>query len=132
MPKIARRRLAREIVRIIAQKPSYASTLLRQVAAYLLQTRQASQSHLLVADIADELLRTKGVLSAEVTTAFGLSNATRQQLTDLLIKSTGATSVELNEQTDASLIGGVVVRTSQLELDASVKRQLMQMAGGIK
>lgn len=132
MAKIARRRLAREVVRLLNEQPARKTELLQQVAAYLIETKQAHQAHLLLADIADELLQTQGSLSADVSTAFGLSQGSRQAIIDLLTRATGAKTVELNEHRDTSLIGGVVVRTSQLELDASVKRQLTQLAGGMK
>lgn len=49
----------------------------------------------------------------------------------MLKKATGAQNVELSETVEPELIGGVVIRTPQLELDASVKRRLTQIAGGI-
>lgn len=130
MAKISRRRLAREVVRLLQEQPNRQKELLQQTAAYLLQTKQAGQAHLLLDDIAAELLRTKGHLSADVQTAFGLSDSSRQSVITMLKKQTGAQTVELNEHVNPSLIGGVKVRTSGQELDASIKRQLIKLAGG--
>lgn len=130
MARISRRRLARELVRLLAEQPDRQAELLRQTAAYLLATKQAHQAHLLVNDIAEELQAAQGHLGAEVRTAFALGDDTRQSIVATLQQLTGAKTVELNETVQPELLGGVVVRTPQLELDASIKRQLSQLAGG--
>lgn len=131
MAKLSRRRVAREIVRLLTEQPDRKAELLKQTAAYLLQTKKANQAHLLLLDIADELQESQGTIVAEVQTAFGLGSATRENIVAMLKKATGAQNVELSETVEPELIGGVVIRTPQLELDASVKRRLTQIAGGI-
>jgi F0F1-type ATP synthase delta subunit len=131
MVKIARRRLARELVRLLTQQPARKDELLRQTAAYLLHTKQAHQLHLLMNDVADELT-VAGHLTAEVQSALGLSDDSRQAIIVMLQQTTGAKTVELTETTAPELLGGVVVRTPRFELNASVKRHLMQLAGGMK
>lgn len=131
MSKLSRRRIARELTRLLIAHPERRSILLQQVAAYLVHHKQVNQLHLLVNDIADELLAQQKHVSADVTTAFGLKINSREHVVAMLKKATGAQTVALTETVDPSLIGGIVVRTPQLELDASVKRQLTQLAGGI-
>lgn len=131
MPKLSRQRIARELVRLMIERPERQTELLRQTAAYLMQNKQTGSAHLLINDIADELLKKQGLLSAEVHITFGLNQASRSSIINMLKKATGATSVELNESIEPGLVGGVIVRTSRLELDASIKRQLTQFAGGI-
>lgn len=131
MAKLSRRRVAREIVRLLVANPARKNQLLQQTAAYLVQTKQTHAAHLLINDIADELLALQGSLSADVRTAFGLTGATRASVVAMLQTATGAKTVELTETVDPLLIGGIVVRTPQLELDASIKRQLTQLAGGM-
>ncbi len=131
MAKLSRQRVARELARLIVAHPERQHELLRQTAAYLIQNKQTSSAHLLISDIANELLKNQGLLSAEVCSAFGLNQASRSNIVDMLKKATGATNIELNEAVEPELIGGVIVRTPKLELDASVKRQLVQLAGGI-
>lgn len=130
MAKLSRRRVAREIVRLISEQPDRQKEILEQTAAYLLQTKQVASAHLLLSDIADELLKTQGHLSADVHTAFGLGDSTRQSVISMLKRKTGAQTVELQEHITPAMIGGITVRTSELELDASIKRQLTQLAGG--
>lgn len=132
MAKLSRRRVAREVVRLLVANPARKSEVLRQVAAYLIQTKQANQSHLLLGDIADELLLAQGTLYADVRSAFGLSDASRDSIIAMLTRETGAKTVELSVKVEPELIGGVVITTPQLALDASIKRQLNQLAGGMK
>lgn len=131
MPKLSRRRIARELVRLMGEQPGRSAELIRQTAAHLVYTKQTAAAHLLVNDIADELFERRGELSADVQTAFGLTGATRDGIVAMLKRRTGATTVNINESTDPSLIGGVVISTPGLQLDASVKRQLAQLAGGM-
>jgi F0F1-type ATP synthase delta subunit len=131
MAKLSRRRVARELVRLLKEQSARKNELLKMTAAYLIQTKQASSAHLLLQDIADELLASQHQLSAEVRSAFGLSNATREGIVAMLKRETGAKTVELSEIVEPELIGGVVIRTPQAQLDASVKRQLTQLAQGI-
>ena len=56
-------------------------------------------------------------------TAVPLTSELRKRLTDKLAKSTGR-SIVLAEQVDRSLIGGIVVRYGNTELDSSVKTKL--------
>ena len=131
MPKLSRRRVAREIVALLQQQPARQADLLKQTAAYLIANKKAHEAHLLMLDIADELQKSQGVLTADVQSAFGLTAATRDNIVAMLKKVTGAGTVELSETVKPELIGGVVIHTPQFELDASVKRQLNQLAGGI-
>jgi F-type H+-transporting ATPase subunit delta len=87
--------------------------------------------HLLLGDIADELLAAEGTLSADVRSAFALTSASRDSIVAMLKRETGANTVELNETVEPELIGGVIITTPQLALDASIKRQLTQLAGGM-
>lgn len=130
MAKLSRRKVAREVVRLISEQPTRQKEILLQTAAYLLQTKQAASAHLLLSDIAEELLKTKGHLSADVYTAFGLGDSSRDHVVAMLKRKTGAQTVELQERVTPEMLGGIKVRTSQLELDASIKRQLTQLAGG--
>lgn len=131
MATLSRRRLARELVKLLVEQPQRTSNLLKMTAAYLVQTKQAHAAHLLLDDMADELLQARHHLSAEVRSAFKLNGATRDQIVTMLRQQTGAQHVELSEIVEPDLIGGVVIRTPRAQLDASVKRQLMQLAGGM-
>lgn len=131
MPKLSRRRIAAQIVQLIATNPARQTQILQQTAAYLVQSKKAGEAHLLMLDIAQVLQQTQGLATAEVQSAFGLTGATRDNIVSMLKQVTGANSVELSETVKPELVGGVVIRTPEFELDASVKRHLAQIAGGM-
>lgn len=124
--KIARRRLARELVRLINEDPKRQPQLLQQTAGYLIANKQANQAHLLVKDIAREL-QAQGHTTAQVESAFALTDETRQFVKKILQKN-GAKTVELDERVNPKLLGGLIIRTADTELDTSVRRQLNQIA----
>ncbi|MCA1622416.1 MAG: F0F1 ATP synthase subunit delta [Acidobacteria bacterium] len=64
-----------------------------------------------------------GVISAQITSARGLSEQEKAELRANLQKLTGKT-VNLNFETDAQIIGGVVTRVGSTVYDGSVKTQL--------
>jgi len=131
MAKISRRRIAREFVRTLREQPTHKTVLVRQLAAYLIDIKQTQQLDLLLQDVADELYVQEGRLNAVITTATPASQTTKDAVASLLTKATGAKSVEVTAATDPSLLGGVIVRTPRQQLDASVRRQLNHIAGGI-
>lgn len=124
--KIARRRLARELVRLIREDPKRQKVLLRQTAGYLIASKQAGQAHLLLKDIAYELQQ-YGHVVAQVESALPLTDASRAHVKRLLQKN-GARTVELTERVVPMLLGGVIIRTSHAQLDASIRRQLNQIS----
>jgi F-type H+-transporting ATPase subunit delta len=132
MANISRRRLAREVVRLLSEQPARRADIVQQLAGYVIDQKKVNQFDLLVADIADEIYLQQGHLSAEVDHAFDLAAETRAAITNLLTKTTGARTVELQTTKEPSLLGGVIIRTPRLELDASVRRKLKAIAGGMK
>lgn len=128
MSRLSRRKLARATVRLLHEQPSNRKVILRSVAAYMVQHRQSAQVDLLVRDIARELQTSQAHLFTEVTSAFALDGVARTQLAGYLKRTTGARTVELCETIDSALLGGMVVRTADLELDTSARRKLIQLA----
>lgn len=130
MAKIGRRRLAREVVRLLNEQPGNRKAIVQQIAAYLIETKQTRHAELLLKDIADEMYVQNKQLTATVAHAFDLSDATKQAIADLLRAQTGARQVDLETSKEPELIGGVVVRTPRQELDASVRRKLKALVAG--
>lgn len=126
--KPSRRKLSQEVVKAIIANPGRKGDLLKQLAAYLIVNKKAAQADLLMLDIANELEQSQGLVVAEVSSARPLTSVSRDAIKAKLKAQTGAKNIELNEQIEPELIGGIVVRTPKFELDASVKRQLKQLA----
>jgi hypothetical protein len=86
---------------------------------------------LIINDIADELYQQTGRLVVEVTSAHPLTDEARQQLTDYLQETTGATTVELHEMTDESLIGGLVAMATDLSVH-ELSKELQDAINGLR
>lgn len=76
-----------------------------------------------------EALRAKAEMTAEVTvtSAFPLGSEQEAALGDRLAQKLGR-KVTLTSTVDASLIGGVVIRTGDLVIDASVRGKLAKLS----
>lgn len=75
----------------------------------------------------DQKIKTQGVTQVQVTSAFDLSESSRQELAEVLKKRLGA-EVEMTVETDPSLIGGVEIRAGDLVIDGSVRAKLYKLA----
>lgn len=116
--RLTRRKLAAytadRIIRGVAVK-----TVLREIAAYLVANRRTRETELLVREIED-VLAEKGVVVADVTTAYPLSDTMRAEVKKLV----GGKTVHLREAIDESLIGGVLVDIPGQRFDGTIRRKL--------
>jgi len=83
---------------------------------------------LFINDVAHELYEQSGHLLVDVTSARTLTESVRSALKHTLQGATGARHIELAEHVDPSLLGGLIARTPDAQLDASVRTQLKQLA----
>ncbi|HKK67199.1 MAG TPA: ATP synthase F1 subunit delta [Bacteroidales bacterium] len=73
----------------------------------------------------DSLYKThKGIQSLEIRSADKLDDKSRKKLSESVKSALGAKEIELKETVDNELIGGFVLRTDDLQYDASIKTQL--------
>lgn len=126
--KVSRRIIARTVAAKLLAEPSRQKHWLKVTAAYLMEQGLAEEVDLIVNDIAHELHKQSGHLLVDVTSARKLSDAVRSDLTKILKQATGATKVELSEHIDPSLLGGLIAKTPDQQLDASVRTKLKQLA----
>jgi F-type H+-transporting ATPase subunit delta len=120
------------------QKESKDNLLKELLARYPVQQLTANFLRLLVVhnriryfnEICDSYVKLvnehKGIVSAQVTTAAPISEGDLTRLGQSLSEITGRT-VTLDVHTDATLLGGVVVRIGSVIYDGSIKMQLAQM-----
>lgn len=121
----SRRLIARSVAqRLLAGEDS--AEVLRQLAAYVVEHRLHTQLVQLIGDIEYELA-SAGTVVANVTTARTLTPELRQKLSDFIKRETSARRVVLEETIDPSVIGGVVIETPTLTLDASVSTKLKRL-----
>lgn len=126
--KVSRRVIARTVAAKLLAEPARRAHWLQVTAAYLIEHGMAEDTDLVVNDIAHELYEQAGHLLVGVTSARALSDSLRRDLTHTLRQATGATSVELAERVDPALLGGLIARTPDAQLDASVRTKLKQLA----
>jgi F-type H+-transporting ATPase subunit delta len=68
----------------------------------------------------------KGIVSARVTTAMALSEEELKKMSEKLSAITGK-SVNIEPQTDATILGGVIVQLGNTIFDGSIKAKLVEM-----
>ncbi|HJQ08704.1 MAG TPA: F0F1 ATP synthase subunit delta [Candidatus Saccharimonadales bacterium] len=126
--KVSRRVLARTIAAKLLAEPSRRGHWMRVLAAYLLEQKLTDDINLVVNDIAHELFTQGSHLYVTVTSARALHGAVRDDIVRSLRAATNAKYIELAEHTNPDLLGGVVARTPDAVLDASVRTKLKQLA----
>ena len=126
MNSTSRRRIAKFIAAQLVAGES-PKRIARVLAAYLSSNHQMRQSNLIIRDIETELVKNYQHLSVDITSARALTTETRDVLVDMLKAETGAKTVELSERVDGDLLGGVIVRTPEAEMDASLKKKLTRL-----
>lgn len=97
-----------------------------QVASYLLSEGRSKELSLVVREV-EVILGERGRVVAHVTSARELDAAQEKALTKQVITQTGAKSVEIINDIDPSLLGGVVIRTPEMEVDLSVRAKLERL-----
>ncbi|HSH31968.1 MAG TPA: F0F1 ATP synthase subunit delta [Candidatus Saccharimonadales bacterium] len=125
MRAVSRSRLARAFVVLLDRYPL--PQLTAALAAEVRRQKLTSQLDLLMSDIQRELLERHGYLEAEVTSARPLGRRVTDELEQALKHVTGAKTVRLHYDRDETLLGGLVARTPELEIDLSLKQQLAQL-----
>jgi F0F1-type ATP synthase delta subunit len=111
--------------------PADRDIIVNQMAAWLIDTKQQRQSKYLLDDIAWHLQQ-NGYVVASVKTARTLDETTRQKVIDY-VKSQydNDVAVELIENIDSSIIGGVIVTTPNGVFDVSVLQKLKKFSKGV-
>jgi len=126
--KASRRVLARTIAVKLLSEPDRRGHWIKSLAAYLMEHGMDEDADLIMNDIAHELYLQGGHLIVEVTSARSLQENIREELQHLLKTSTKALHVELAERVEPELLGGLIARTPDAILDASVRTKLKHLA----
>lgn len=95
---------------------------LNQLAAYLVETGRTDEADRIVLS-AEELLERDGYVYAEVTTATKLSADMKTKVANLL----QASSIEIKETIDPTILGGIKIKTPSRILDATIARRLQNL-----
>lgn len=99
----------------------------QETAALILEQGLHGQIDQIIDDIAEQYAKQKGIVEAQVTTAFPLTKDLKAALTEKIKKRTNAQKVTIHEIVDPSLLGGVIVTAPDMELDLSLKTKLAKL-----
>ena len=97
------------------------------LAAYLVEYRQTRNLELYLRDFELAVAQRLGVVTTYVSSARELSSKTREQVKQLVKNTTGAKEIELIEAKDPALIGGIIIKTADAELDGSMRTKLRNL-----
>ena len=101
---------------VAGEKPA---RVMKEIAAYLEDTRRTREQELLVRDIEDALAR-RGVTVATVASAHPLSDVMKKEIAALV----GKGSLQLRATVDPTLLGGVRVDIPGKRFDGTLRRKL--------
>ena len=123
MAILSRRQLAAYATdQLLANKQ--VAAIAKELAAVLVNSRRSNQAELLASDIAWELERRGAAANATVTSAHGLSEQLREQISAFVKKSAKVQRVIISQAIDESVIGGVRIDTAAHSWDKTLSRKL--------
>lgn len=120
---ISRRRLASYAAGVLAAGGDR-SLLLREIAAYLIETEATRTADLVVAAIEEEL-RVRGIVVIEAVSAHPLSDELRARIRTLV----GGREAHFRERINPDVIGGVKIALPDSEFDGTIQRKLIALKG---
>ena len=104
---------------------------MRHLVGVVAANRRLTRLRAIVSAFAALAATRRGVTTAEVTTAHGLDDVQRAQLSARLAES-GYPQVRLVERVDPAILGGLVLRVGARLYDASIKSRLQRLAFRMK
>jgi F-type H+-transporting ATPase subunit delta len=100
---------------------------LNKVTDTYIQLITAKKREIYLAEIANEFVNQykekKKILTAVVTTASGIDDATRKKVMEI-VKGVSSSEVVLEEKIDKNLIGGFIIRVGDKQVDASIAKKI--------
>lgn len=118
--RISRRKLAEYTAR---ELQAGNRNVLRSLAAYLITSRRKREVELLVRDI-QAALEVNGIVIAQVVSARELTNELKAHIVSFIQSQSDAETVQLSEEIDESVLGGVRITTPSAEYDNTIKHNI--------
>ncbi|MEJ0045831.1 MAG: ATP synthase F1 subunit delta [Rhodospirillales bacterium] len=107
------------------------SPLLVRFVSVVTANRRLRQLRAIVSAFSALVAEKRGVVSAQVTSAHALTTVQREALRARLIEA-GYGQVNIEEQVDASLLGGLTLRIGARLFDSSIKSSLQRLQYAMK
>lgn len=112
---------------VLAKVFSGTDKISQDFIAYLTDKRRESE----LANVASQFIAAynemKGIASATVVSATALSDESMAQMRSYVGGLLGKTDIELNNEVDASIIGGVIIKHEDKLMDRSVSKELREI-----
>ena len=102
-------------------------TAVRELAALILENRIHGQLDSILDSIQAELLRAQGVVEAEATSVYPLTEQLKKEIQRIVATKTNAKKVILHEQLDPRVLGGVKITAPDMELDLTLHAKLAKL-----
>lgn len=116
--RLSRRKLAAYAVeKILSGTPK--KTVIKELAAYLVDTGRTREAELIVRDLEDALAE-RGVVVANVVTARPLTTAAKTEIQKLV----GAKNLQLREAVDPEVLGGIRIELPGQRFDGTIRHKL--------
>jgi len=122
MRKLSRRELAGYVADALMSHTGRAKVV-KQLAAYLIETHRTKELDLIIRDVSD-ILADHGIVNATLTSAFELEAATTAAIERLIAAHTKASKVSLHKVVEPSVLGGIKISLPDSELDQTISHQL--------
>lgn len=126
LSSVARTELAGVIADLLDKSRSSAG-LAKEVAAYLVATHQTKELDQLMHDVMTARAK-RGIIDADVTTAFPLSQSVQTEVQQLLRQEyPKAQRLVVNSTVDPTVLSGLKVQTADKQLDETARGKLHRL-----
>ncbi|HEY5695727.1 MAG TPA: F0F1 ATP synthase subunit delta [Candidatus Saccharimonadales bacterium] len=119
--RLSRRKIALHAVNRLTGG-SEPRSVIKEIAAFLVETRRTRELDLLIRDIEGELAL-RGTVIADVTSAYPLAAEMKKEIAQLV----GAKDLQLRETIDPTVLGGVRVEIPGGRFDSTIKHRLLAL-----
>ncbi len=116
----------RKIAAYFADEAIAGRSVVKPLAAYLIESKRTREAALVIRDI-ESALAERGILFADVFSSRDLAADTTKAVTEYLKDKTNAKDVHLRSSVDDSLLGGVRIETPDERLDSTLRYRLNQL-----
>ena len=120
--KLSRRSLATYVSDTLI-KGTDSAKVVRELAAYLIESRRTKELELIVRDVNYNLAQ-NGIVGATLTSAFELEVETKAAIERFVAAHTKASKVSIDTVIEPSVLGGVKISLPGEELDQTISHQL--------
>ena len=124
--KYSRRQVIAALMKML--KSSASTEHVAQVLAnYLIETRSTRAVELYLKDLELEIAKEFDKTTAYIYSAKPLSQQIEEKAKSFIRSATGTKNIELITKEDPSLVGGIIIKTADAELDCSVRTKLLKL-----